>query len=119
VCSPESCLLQGWALDPQSTDGAGIGHVHVWAQRSAGGPECRGADVPGCRGAVESRFVGAAELGVARPDVAARYGAQFGAAGYSLSVPALSEGEWVLTVYAWSIRTGRWEVARQVLLPQR
>ena len=92
--------LAGWALDPQAWTGSGIGAVHVWASRT---------DVPG----LAPQVVGVAQLGAARPDVAAAFGAQFGTAGFSLTT-TLAPGSYDLAVYAWSTRTAQFEDARTV-----
>jgi hypothetical protein len=97
-CQGGRCVIQGWALDPLSSDGAGMGLVHVWATSSV---------------TATPVFVGEAALGGARPDVAERYGRQFAQAGYTLDA-ALPPGEWTLTVYGWNIRTASWDAVRQV-----
>ena len=97
--------IAGWALDPQAWTGSGIGAVHVWASRT------------GAAG-VAPAFVGAADLGAARPDVAAAFGASFGTAGFSLTT-TLAPGTYDLAVYAWSTRTGRFEDARTVRVTVR
>lgn len=87
----------GWALDPQAGIGAGIEAVHVWASRSESAPV----------------FLGVADLGAARPDVARAFGAAFGKAGFSLqSSVTLAPGAWSITAYVWNTRTNRWEDAR-------
>ena len=96
-CAAEGCALEGWAADPRATTGSGIGHVHAWAT-------VEGTPV----------FVGAATLGLSRPDVAARYGAQFATAGYVVPVTGLPPGTHLVTIYAWSVHTARWEIARVV-----
>lgn len=108
ACNTDRCLVAGWTLDPQRVDEQSISHVHVWATRS---------DVAGMVG--EPRFVGAARLGEIRSDVAHRYGRQFEGAGYLVESGGLPEGEWELTVSAWSVRTGRWEAARVVRVTVR
>ena len=55
-------ILAGWAADLQAAAGTGVDAVHVWACRRGGGAPI---------------FVGAAEYGGARPDVAAVHGARF------------------------------------------
>jgi beta-lactamase superfamily II metal-dependent hydrolase len=92
--------LHGWALDPQAETGAGIGAVHVWARQ-------RGVD------GAQPLFLGAAELGVARPDVAAAHGDRFPSAGFGFT-GVLPEGEWEISAYVWAARTGRFEDARSV-----
>jgi hypothetical protein len=98
--------VAGWALDPQAAFGSGIGAVHVWAQRT---------DVPG----TTAVFLGAADLAGARPDVAVAFGRQFEAAGFGLTAAALPPGAYDVTVYAWNVRTGRWEDARTVSVAVR
>jgi len=94
--------VEGWALDPQAFTGSGIGTAHVWARR---------IDVP----TVSAEFLGEATRGVARPDVAAAFGAGFGQAGFLLNAP-LAPGTYDITVYIWNLRTARWEDARTVRL---
>jgi hypothetical protein len=97
--------VAGWALDPQAFTGSGIGAIHVWARRldqPTAGPE----------------FVGAATLGVSRPDVAAAFGPGSHSAGYQLTA-TLAPGLYELTVYAWNYRTARWEDARSVRITVR
>ena len=93
--------MHGWALDPQAETGSGIGAVHVWAQRA------NTAD------AATPVFLGVADLGVARPDVAAAHGARFPAAGFAYT-GTLEAGEWDVTAYIWNVRTQRFEDARTV-----
>jgi hypothetical protein len=63
--------LAGWAVDLGASAGSGISAVHVWAFPTTGGAPI---------------FVGAASLGVARPDVGAYLGSpQFGQSGFVLS----------------------------------
>jgi hypothetical protein len=95
-----SFVVAGWALDAQAWTGAGIDAVHVWA-------------VP-VDATAQPRFLGAAALGVPRPDVAAAFGPQYDRAGYALVAPALTPGMYDVIVYAHSTRTGQWEDARVV-----
>lgn len=92
-------VVAGWALDPASWTGSGIGTIHVWAQR---------LDAPG----VEPAFLGVAALAGERPDVGAAFGRQFDRSGFSLTVEKLPPGLYDVTAYAWNFRTGRWEDAR-------
>jgi hypothetical protein len=94
--------LHGWALDPQAETGAGIGAVHVWARQ-------RGVD------GAQPVFLGVADLGVARPDVAAAHGDRFPNAGFGFT-GVLPEGEWEVTAYVWVARTGQFEEARSVVV---
>ena len=96
----EPFTIAGWALDPQAPIGSGIDAVHVWAQRRDA------AALP--------VFLGAAELGAARPDVGRAFGAQFDATGFGLIAKGLAPGEYDVMVFAWNHRTARWEDARVV-----
>lgn len=96
----------GWALDPAAWTGHGIGAIHVWAQRT---------DAPG----VAPQFLGVAELGGARPDIAAAYGPQFDRTGFGVRVERLEPGQYEITAYAWNVRTQRWEDARSAHVTAR
>jgi hypothetical protein len=92
-------VVGGWALDSSSVFDAGIDAVHVWAV-PASGPFV---------------FIGAATIGVSRPDVAAFYGFQFGASGFHLeatTVPA--PGTYTLQVFARRAATGTFDIVEQV-----
>jgi hypothetical protein len=90
----------GWAVDVFGTAGApGVDAVHVWAFPATGG---------------NAIFVGAAEYGRARPDVAALLGTAYLDSGYQMSVSGLTPGLYTLTVFAHSSRTGTFTVTRQV-----
>jgi hypothetical protein len=81
--------VAGWALDRSAVDASGIDTVHLWAfPRDGSAPT----------------FMGAAAVGVSRPDVAAAFGAQYAAAGFSRAV-SLPAGRWTLTAYAHSAFT--------------
>jgi len=96
--------LEGWAFDPHASIGSGIGAVHVWAKR-------RSPEVP------ESRvFLGVADLGVSRPDVAAAQEGRFLEAGFTFTGALPEAGVWEVTAYVWSIRTQRFEDARTVTI---
>jgi hypothetical protein len=100
-----SFVIAGWALDTDAWHGAGVGAVHVWAQRR---------DVP----AADPVFLGAADRDGVRPDVAAAFGAQFEQSGWGMSAD-LPPGLYDLTAYFWSTRTGRFEDARTVTITVR
>jgi hypothetical protein len=59
-------------------------------------------------------FAGAATLGYARPDVAAAFGPQFGAAGYALDVQNLPAGSYTLIAYAHQASSGAFAAERAV-----
>jgi hypothetical protein len=93
--------VEGWALDTGAWQGAGIGAMHVWAQR---------VDVPNAT----PEFLGAAALNGGRSDVAAAYGAQFERSGWALSVGGLVAGTYDVTAHVWRSRTQQFEDARSV-----
>ena len=95
--------VEGWALDPKAETGSGIGAVHVWGKRSAG----------------VLQFLGVAEMGIERPDVAAAHGGQFGRAGWRFLGRVPESGTWEVTTYVWNSRTGRFEDARTVSVTVR
>lgn len=64
-------------------------------------------------------FLGAADLGVSRPEVAAAHGAAFGDAGFGYTGVLPAAGEWEVTAYVWLDRTGRFEDARTVQVEVR
>lgn len=81
-------LIGGWALDLNATSGDGVDAVHVYASPL----DWSGAAI----------FLGAAPTGIARPDIAAVFGPQFGGAGFNLYAPTLQPGRYRITVYAHS-----------------
>jgi sugar lactone lactonase YvrE len=89
VLSASGFTLAGWAVDLASLDGAGIDTLHAWAYPVGGGPPV---------------FVGVANGGGARPDVARLYGAPFDNAGFTLN-GRLPPGTYDLVVYAHSAST--------------
>ena len=64
----------------------GIATLHVWAFPATG---------------AAPQFLGVANYGSNRPDVAAIYGPQFGPTGYHLDVKGLAPGSWLIAVYGW------------------
>ena len=94
-----SFVVAGWVLDGTAASGAGIDAVHVWAYPTSGAPPA---------------FLGAATLGISRPDVAAAFGAQFGASGFALPVADLGAGTYTLIVYAHQASTGTFAIERAV-----
>ena len=83
--------LGGWAIDQAAANGTGIDAVHVWAVPAGGAPI----------------FAGAATMGVARPDVAAIFGAQFQPSGFNVAVNApLAPGVYMLAVFGRRVSTG-------------
>jgi hypothetical protein len=93
-------IFAGWAVDVfGSLGGPGIDTVHVWAFPATGG---------------SPTFLGAAEYGRPRPDIAALFGAPYRNSGYQLTVRGLRPGAYTLTAFGHSTRTGTFSVARQV-----
>jgi hypothetical protein len=84
---PNDLYLTGWAIDRAATSGPGVDVMHVYAYNVAGGAPM---------------FVGAASYGMARPDVAAAFGANFANSGFALPIPFLPNGTWDLAVYGHS-----------------
>ena len=90
--SGSSVTIEGWAVDLSGTSGAGINAVHVWAYPRSTAP---------------AMFLGAATLGLDRPDVAAVFGLpRLRFSGFSLTVPSLAAGGYQLVVFARSDVTG-------------
>jgi hypothetical protein len=91
-------LLAGWAFDEHPST-AGLDAIHVWAFPVAGG-------VP--------TFGGVATLGVARPDVAALYGAQSANAGFYVAVAGLAPGVYDVVIFGHSAVSGTFNLQRVV-----
>ncbi|MEO7272334.1 MAG: hypothetical protein ABIX28_05605 [Vicinamibacterales bacterium] len=86
-----SFAINGWALDAGSPSGTGVDAVHVWAFPTSGASPI---------------FLGAASLGVARPDVGAYIGdGRFSPSGFGLSA-TLSPGVYDIRAYAFSTLAG-------------
>ena len=84
--------IGGWAADFGAPSGGGIDVVHVYAYPldTVAAP----------------LFLGAAEVNVSRPDVAAYGGAQFGSAGFNLTAPPLSQGRYRIVAFGRSLVSG-------------
>jgi len=92
--------ISGWAADFGATSGTGIDLVYVYAYPTHGGPPTA---------------LGAATLGVARPDVAAYFGRDaLATSGYSMTVSGLAPGEYDLVVYGLSTITGTFNTVQIV-----
>ncbi|MEP6593173.1 MAG: YncE family protein, partial [Acidobacteriota bacterium] len=92
----------GWAVDVSGfSGGPGIDAVHVWAFPANGNSPI---------------FLGAADSGRPRSDIAALFGPAYLPAGYQLTVRGLAPGAYTLTVYGHSSRTGTFSLARQVVV---
>lgn len=86
--------LSGWTADLAAAEGTGIDAVHVWAYFANGRPPV---------------FVGHAQLGDARPDVAAVYGEPFLGSAYNLLVTRLTPGDYQLVVFPHRASTNTFE----------
>ena len=92
-------LIGGWALDLRPGSGTGVDAVHVWAYRNPGS-------------GTPPVFWGAAQLGVARPDIGAAFGARFTNSGFNLVVGPVAPGTYDLVVFARSSVTLAFEIFR-------
>jgi hypothetical protein len=82
-----SFAVAGWAVDLGAQSGTGVATVHVWATPVGGGSPV---------------FLGAANMGVTRPDIANYYGnSGYAGAGFGLSA-SLPVGTYDITAYAFS-----------------
>jgi hypothetical protein len=86
----------GWAVDLGAASGTGIDTVHVWATPTAGA----------------AIFVGVANYGQSRSDLAALYGTQFGNSGFRLDNVVLPPGSYQLVAYAHSTLTNAFVISR-------
>ena len=85
-------LIGGWTLDPSASAGIGVDAVHVWAYPNPGS-------------GTPPIFLGAAQMAVSRPDVAALFGSQFLNAGFNLVAGPVSPGTYDVVVFARSSAT--------------
>jgi len=91
--------ITGWALDTTSLTNPGIDAIHVWAFPASG---------------ANPIFMGPAQIGGARPDVAAVFGSQFANAGYGLIGRGLGPGDYRIIVFALTHATGTFSIAKFV-----
>jgi hypothetical protein len=104
IATMDSIVVAGWAADLDSGIDTGVDTVHVWAYPTNG-------DDP--------IFVGAADYGGARPDVAAIYGERFKKTGYGITVQGLAPGTYDLAVFAYSTVRGGFVPAKVVRVTKR
>jgi hypothetical protein len=100
-------LLTGWAADLDSPIDRGVDTIHVWANPVDAG---RSGDPV---------FVGVADYGGARPDVAAIHGDRFKDTGYGIRVQGLAPGTYDLAVFAYSTVRGGFAPAKVVRVTVR
>ena len=87
-----SFSVNGWAIDLTAPSGTGVDAVHVWAYPVLGGSPL---------------FIGAAQLGITRADVANVFGARAMSSGFTVPTTLpLPQGSWVLHVFSRSTATG-------------
>jgi glucose/arabinose dehydrogenase len=98
-------VVGGWAIDTGAASGTGIDAIQVWAY-----PVSPGAGSP--------VFVGTGSFGD-RPDVAAFFGAQFRASGYSVVSSSPPPGVWDLVVFAHSSVSGTFDAVQVVRVTVR
>ena len=91
-------LVAGWALDAAATGSSGISAVHVWAYPASGSPI----------------FLGSAQMGAARPDVAGLFGSQFGQSGFGLIARGLTAGDYTVVAYGLVTATNTFSVVQAV-----
>jgi hypothetical protein len=104
----EPFIVAGWAADLDSTTGSGVAAVHVWAYP---------VNDKGTWDAPE--FLGGADYGNARPDVAAVYGDRLLNSGYGLIVRGLAPGTYDVAVFAYSTVIGNFAPAKLVRVTVR
>lgn len=81
----QNIRVAGWALDRASTTNSGVDVIHVWAYPTDGSAPI---------------FVGAAQMGIARPDVGAAFGsARYNNSGFDVR-GTLPIGTYTLVVFA-------------------
>ena len=90
--------VAGWTLDAAANGSSGIGAVHVYAYPATGAPI----------------FLGSAQMGGARPDVAAFFGSQYGQSGFGLIARGLTPGPYTIVTFGLVNATGTFGVARAV-----
>jgi glucose/arabinose dehydrogenase len=92
--------ITGWAIDRAATSSTGIDAVHVWVFPATGAPP---------------QFVGAAQLGGGRPDVAQAFGgSQFATSGWGLFGRGLAPGDYRLMAFGLTRATGTFSIASAV-----
>ena len=96
-------VVAGWAADLDAPSDTGVSAIHVWAYP---------VDNAGRRQA--PIFLGTADYGGARPDVAAIFGYRVEHSAYGLVAGGLAPGTYDLAVFAFSTVTGTFTPAKVV-----
>ena len=90
----------GWAVDVRSTSGPGMDVVQVWAYPNPGSGQ-------------QPLFLGNAQYGIARQDVANAFGnARYRNSGFYMDVMSMPAGVFDIVALARSTVTRSWEIAR-------
>jgi hypothetical protein len=92
-------LVSGWAIDLGASAWTGVDAVDVWAYPV---------------GSSNAVYVGAATVGIARPDLAAYVGAQFTNCGFTLVGSIATPGTYDLAVFAHSTVSGTFNQVKTV-----
>jgi hypothetical protein len=100
--------VAGWSIDRAGLFGSGMDVIHVYAFPNPGS-------------GAAPLFLGSSPTNIARPDIAARYGAQFENAGWAVTVESLAAGPYVIVAYGHSIVTNTFTViaTRSVFVDSR
>ncbi len=98
---PQPFTINGWAIDAGAAADSGVDAIHVWAFPNPGSNQ---APV----------FVGVANYGRTRGDVAAVFGSQFTSSGFDLRVTGLPAGVYQLAIFAHSRIAGSFNNVRTV-----
>ena len=85
--------ITGWAVDGGASGSAGVDFLDIWAYPNPGS-------------GAAAVYLGQARTGGSRPDIAATFGAQFGGAGYGISVKGLPPAVYQIVAFAHSTITG-------------
>jgi hypothetical protein len=104
--------IAGWAIDPGGpANGSGIDALHVWAYPVAIGRLDHAAPHSDSGRPI---WLGAAAYRGLRPDVGDLFGPRFAQSGFSIGIDSLSPGTYDIVVYAHSIATDQFAIARTV-----
>lgn len=92
----------GWAIDRSAASGTGVDTIHIYAYKDPGS-------------GTPPVFLGVADYGQARSDVAALYGSRYTNSAFALQVTTLTPGIYDIVMFAHSTRTNtfdNWAVVR-------
>jgi hypothetical protein len=97
---PHTFLIGGWAIDRGAPAGTGVDALHVWAYPHTGAAPL---------------WVGVANYGAFRPDVAAAFGSsRYANSGYNIIVNTLPTGWYDIVVFSHSTATNSFTTSRVV-----